>query len=168
MAKKASKRKHPAVQVGASQQQPSARIMTVADWRDAFHRFDQDGDGVISWAELKLVCSSRGMPFSSAEIDDMMQHADGDGDQRITEEEFLKMAREGSLAALTARWCEAGQSAPAQSSRPFEPLERQRISVVTQYRYDDQTQAWVGCDVEVQLADSSFSVSVADSCNPYG
>ena len=58
---------------------------------EAFKVFDRDGDGRISKKELKHSFKLLGEKITSDEIDQMINYADQDGDQKINYEEFVKM-----------------------------------------------------------------------------
>ncbi|KAI8072601.1 calmodulin [Gongronella butleri] len=57
----------------------------------AFKVFDKDGNNYISRDELRQVMDSVGERLSQAQLDEMIQEADIDGDGRINYEEFVKM-----------------------------------------------------------------------------
>ena len=59
--------------------------------RDTFRVFDKDGNGFISRSELRQVLEKMGEKISEAEIDDMIDEVDSDGDGEICYEEFVKM-----------------------------------------------------------------------------
>lgn len=51
--------------------------------REAFKAFDRNGDDIIDAAELRLVMSKLGEQLTDAEIDEMIQTADRDGDGQV-------------------------------------------------------------------------------------
>lgn len=51
--------------------------------REAFKVFDRDNSGTITAAELRRVLSSLGENLTDAEIDEMIQSADKNGDGTI-------------------------------------------------------------------------------------
>ncbi|CAL4944054.1 unnamed protein product [Urochloa decumbens] len=57
----------------------------------AFRMFDIDEDGFISEAELFLIMYNRGCNLNGAEVREMMQEADTDGDGRVSYEEFKQI-----------------------------------------------------------------------------
>ncbi|KAH6987682.1 regulatory protein calmodulin [Ilyonectria robusta] len=61
------------------------------DLREAFKVFDRDNTGTISRDELRDVMRSIGEDFTEAEIDDMMQLADKDGNNTIDYQEFVEI-----------------------------------------------------------------------------
>ena len=63
----------------------------IANFREAFNVFDKDGDGRITAKELGTVMRSLGQNPSEAEIQDMVNEADIDGNGTIEFDEFLYM-----------------------------------------------------------------------------
>lgn len=59
--------------------------------REAFKAFDRNGDDIIDAAELRLIMSKLGEQLTDAEIDEMIQTADRDGDGQVHYEEFVNM-----------------------------------------------------------------------------
>ncbi|CAG8764332.1 16472_t:CDS:2, partial [Cetraspora pellucida] len=59
--------------------------------REAFKVYDKDGNGFITAAELKSAMESIGEKISYKEVEEMISHADLDGDGRINYEEFIRM-----------------------------------------------------------------------------
>lgn len=57
--------------------------------REAFRVFDRDGTGTISRDELRAVMKSLGEDLTEAEIDEMLNLADKDGNGSIDCEFFL-------------------------------------------------------------------------------
>lgn len=51
--------------------------------REAFKAFDRNGDDIIDAAELRLIMSKLGEQLTDAEIDEMIQTADRDGDGQV-------------------------------------------------------------------------------------
>ena len=69
----------------------------IASIRKAFSDFDQDGDGTISIAELRIVLGPGGalggMKLNNEEIDTLISVADKDGDGEISFEEFVNLVQ---------------------------------------------------------------------------
>ncbi|KAJ0164890.1 Calmodulin [Colletotrichum tanaceti] len=59
--------------------------------KNAFKVFDRDGSGTISAEELRHVLTSLGENMTPAEIDEMIQMADKDGDGSIDYDEFASI-----------------------------------------------------------------------------
>ncbi|KXH60838.1 calmodulin [Colletotrichum nymphaeae SA-01] len=59
--------------------------------KNAFKVFDRDGSGTISAEELRHVLTSLGENMTAAEIDEMIQMADKDGDGSIDYDEFASI-----------------------------------------------------------------------------
>ncbi|XP_070538787.1 calmodulin-like isoform X1 [Ptychodera flava] len=61
------------------------------DLKEAFTLFDKDGDGNITVKELGIVMRSLGQYPTEAELQDIVNEVDADGDGTIDFEEFLDM-----------------------------------------------------------------------------
>lgn len=59
--------------------------------KEAFRVFDKEGNGFISGAELRHIMTNIGDKMTDAEVTEMIQKADIDGDEQINYEEFVKM-----------------------------------------------------------------------------
>ncbi|KAG5510937.1 hypothetical protein JKF63_06438 [Porcisia hertigi] len=63
----------------------------------AFVLFDRDGTGRISFQDLKRVAVELGENMTDAELQEMIDEADRDGDGEVNEEEFLRLMKKTSL-----------------------------------------------------------------------
>lgn len=63
----------------------------------AFVLFDTDGTGKISFQNLKRVAMELGENMADAELQEMIDEADRDGDGEVSEEEFLRLMKKTSL-----------------------------------------------------------------------
>ena len=73
----------------------------IAEFKEAFSLFDKDGDGTITTKELGPVMRSLGQNPTEAELQDMINEVDADGNGTIDFPEFL---------ALMARKSDGGDS----------------------------------------------------------
>ncbi|CAL4966732.1 unnamed protein product [Urochloa decumbens] len=64
---------------------------------EAFQAFDSDNDGLVTAPELRGLLASLGLEKSESEVRDMVARADGDGDGRLSAEEFLDVMNAGEL-----------------------------------------------------------------------
>ncbi|AAZ12879.1 centrin, putative [Trypanosoma equiperdum] len=78
-----------------------ARKMNERDSREemlkAFHLFDDDKTGKITFKNLKRVAQELGENMTDSEIQEMIDEADRDGDGEVSEEEFLRIMKKTSL-----------------------------------------------------------------------
>ncbi|KAG8347493.1 EF hand domain [Trypanosoma vivax] len=78
-----------------------SRKMTERDSREeilkAFHLFDDDKTGKITFKNLKRVAQELGENMTDAELQEMIDEADRDGDGEVSEEEFLRIMKKTSL-----------------------------------------------------------------------
>ncbi|XP_066930759.1 uncharacterized protein [Clytia hemisphaerica] len=63
----------------------------IGEYREAFELFDKNNDGNISIKELEKVMNSLGQNPSEAELQDMINEVDSDGNGTIDFPEFLSM-----------------------------------------------------------------------------
>jgi centrin-1 len=63
----------------------------------AFRLFDDEGDGKITFKNLKRVAKELGENMTDEEIQEMIDEADRDGDNAINEEEFMRIMRKTNL-----------------------------------------------------------------------
>ena len=61
----------------------------IAEFKEAFSLFDKDGDGTITTKELGTVMRSLGQNPTEAELQDMINEVDADGNGTIDFKEFL-------------------------------------------------------------------------------
>lgn len=64
---------------------------SLSELKEAFSLFDQDGDGTISTRDLGAVMRSLGRNPTEAQLRDMIDGADSDGDGTLDFSEFLNM-----------------------------------------------------------------------------
>ncbi|KPA74299.1 putative centrin putativecaltractin [Leptomonas pyrrhocoris] len=78
-----------------------AQKMSQRDSREemlkAFVLFDTEGTGKISFQNLKRVAMELGENMTDAELQEMIDEADRDGDGEVNEEEFLRLMKKSSL-----------------------------------------------------------------------
>ncbi|KAF5833502.1 calmodulin-like protein [Dunaliella salina] len=63
----------------------------IAEFKEAFALFDKDGDGTITTKELGTVMRSLGQNPTEAELQDMINEVDADGNGTIDFPEFLML-----------------------------------------------------------------------------
>lgn len=72
-----------------------ATIPNVRELEHVFRKFDANGDGKISAAELGAIMSSLGQATSDEELDKMMKEIDSDGDGFVDFDEFVELNTKG-------------------------------------------------------------------------
>merc|ERR1712051_920481 len=63
----------------------------IAEFKEAFSLFDKDGDGTITTQEMGTVLRSLGQNPTEAELQDMINEVDADGNRTIDLPEFLSL-----------------------------------------------------------------------------
>ena len=63
----------------------------------AFKLFDDDETGKISFGNLKRVAKELGENLTDEELQEMIEEADRDGDNEVSQEEFLRIMKKTSL-----------------------------------------------------------------------
>lgn len=65
--------------------------MNEEEIKEVFMKFDLDGNGFISAAEVRHVFSKLGKRLTDEEVDEKIREGDIDGDGQINYEEFVSM-----------------------------------------------------------------------------
>lgn len=68
----------------------SAALATPTELRDAFKELDADSSGLIALNDLKILNRMSRMGISDDQLKQMIEAADGNGDGKITFEEFVR------------------------------------------------------------------------------
>jgi calmodulin len=95
----------------------------IAEFKEAFSRFDRDNDGTIPINVLGTVMSSLGHNHSEAELVDMINEVDLDGTGRIRFFEFLTMMASGCKCT-----CDNGEEEVLEAFKKFDKEETGFIS----------------------------------------
>lgn len=80
-----------------------ASTRLVKDLEDVFKKFDANGDGKISWLELRSILSSLGCKATEEEVKKMIKEADRDGDGFIDLQEFVDLNTQGIDSASSLK-----------------------------------------------------------------
>jgi len=72
----------------------------IAEWKEAFSIFDQDGNGEITIVELAKVMTQLGKTPSDAELQAIIKDVDKDGSGTIDFDEFCEMMHKQEADAL--------------------------------------------------------------------
>ena len=75
----------------------------IAEFKEAFSRFDKDGNGTITTKELGTVMRSLGQNPTEAELHDMINEVDADGNGTVHFPEFLSLMGMDAEAVENAR-----------------------------------------------------------------
>ena len=85
----------------------------IAEFKEAFSLFDKDGDGTITTKELGTVMRSLGQNPTEAELQDMINEVDADGNGTLDFPEFCKMKVKMQMTGNTMHDLIAKLKAPA-------------------------------------------------------
>ena len=77
------------------------------DINKVFALFDAEGKGRISLRDLKRVAKELGETMTDAELLEMVERADRDGDSEITQEDFYLVSSSMTCSFLLPCWCTA-------------------------------------------------------------
>merc|ERR1712159_911400 len=69
----------------------------VEEMKKAFKLYDVDGKGKITFKDLKRVADEVGEKMDDAEIQEIIDEADRDGDKAINEDEFIRVMQKQNL-----------------------------------------------------------------------
>ncbi|KAK9272372.1 hypothetical protein L1049_002743 [Liquidambar formosana] len=100
----------------------SSCLGSMEDVEKVFNRFDKNGDGKISIAELKDVLSALGSNSTPDELKRIMSEVDTDGDGYIDLKEFAEFHRGGS---------DDGQDGMAELRDAFDMYDRDKNGVIS-------------------------------------
>ncbi|XP_062110194.1 probable calcium-binding protein CML25 [Humulus lupulus] len=82
------------IPLGSRSQSVNARDQ-IAELEQVFKKFDVNGDGKISSAELGAIMGSLGQPSGEEELEKMIKEVDADGDGFIDLSEFIELNTKG-------------------------------------------------------------------------
>ena len=87
----------------------SAMSTEIAGLKEKFLAFDKDGDGTINTKELGPFLGSIGLHPTRRELDEMVRHADMDGDSTIDFPEFVSLMRARKQRLMAVARAKAGR-----------------------------------------------------------
>lgn len=94
----------------------------IAEYKEAFSLFDQDGDGCITVVELGSVMNSMGQKPTLQELHDMINEVDEDGNGSIEFEEFI---------TLMAKKAQSGKEAEEELLLAFQVFDKDNSGTIS-------------------------------------